>query len=137
MSRRRRVLVQAVACMMIAPAAIACEPTPIGTDAARIEGENFVLVWRVEPGPLRLGEFFTVILSACEKRAQAVSGLKVDASMPAHKHGMNYLPSITIEGGGRFVASGLLLHMPGRWEFAFDVSSGTVRESLRTNVDLR
>jgi hypothetical protein len=136
MSRRRRVLVQA-AFMMMAPAAIACEPTPIGTDTARIEGENFVLVWRVEPGPLKLGEFFSLILSACEKRRQTVSGLKVDASMPAHKHGMNYLPSVTFEGGGRFAASGLLLHMPGRWEFAFDVSSGTVRESLRTNVDLR
>lgn len=137
MSRRRRVLVQAAACMMMVSAAIACEPTPIGTDTARIEGENFVLVWRVEPGPLELGKFFNVILSACEKRRQTVSGLKVDASMPAHKHGMNYLPRVTIEGGGRFAAHGLLLHMPGRWEFAFDVSSGNVRESLRTNVDLR
>jgi hypothetical protein len=115
---------------------MACEPTPIGKDAARIDGKNFVLVWRVEPAPLRLGEFFAVVVSACERRAQPVSGLKVDATMPAHNHGMNYLPTITADGSGTFTARGLLLHMPGRWELAFDVASEAAREQLRANVDL-
>ncbi len=45
--------------------------------------------------------------------------------MPAHKHGMNYLPTVTVRRQeAAFAARGLLLHMPGRWEFAFDVSSG-------------
>jgi hypothetical protein len=116
---------------------MACEPMPIGKDAARIDGQNFVLVWRVEPAPLRLGEFFAILVSACERSAQRVSRLKVDATMPAHNHGMNYLPTISADGSGTFTARGLLLHMPGRWEFAFDVASEAAREQLRANVDLK
>mgnify|MGYP003526214931 CR=1 FL=1 len=52
--------------------AMACEPMPIGKDAARIDGQNFVLVWRVEPAPLRLGEFFFFFVCACERSAQRV-----------------------------------------------------------------
>jgi len=126
-----------VALLLFAPSlAMACEPMPIGKDAARIDGQNFVLVWRVETAPLRLGEFFAVLVSACERSAQRVSRLRVDATMPAHNHGMNYLPTITGDGSGTFTARGLLLHMPGRWELAFDVASEAAREQLRANVDL-
>ena len=135
---RRCTLTATVVLLLLAPSlAMACEPTPIGKDAARIDGQNFVLVWRVEPAPLRLGEFFVVLVSACERSAQRVSRLKVDATMPAHNHGMNYLPTISADGSGTFTARGLLLHMPGRWEFAFDVASEAAREQLRANVDLK
>lgn len=115
----------------------ACEPTPIGKDAARINGKSVVLDWRVEPAPLRLNEFFTVVVSACERSSQRVSTLKVEATMPAHQHGMNYLPKTVARGDGTFRAQGLLLHMPGRWEFSFDVASASTRETLRSSVELR
>ena len=141
-------LTATVVLLLIVPSlAMACEPASIGNgaigndaignDAARIDGQNFVLVWRVEPAPLKLGEFFAVLVSACERNAQRVSRLKVDATMPAHNHGMNSLPTITADGSGTFTARGLLLHMPGRWEFAFDVASEAAREQLRANVDLK
>ena len=114
---------------------LSCESAPIGGDARYIKGSNFSLAWRVEPAPLKLGEFFSVVISACG--AEPVSRLRVDATMPAHQHGMNYLPSVVAEGGGRFRADGLLLHMPGRWEFAFDVADAKAREVLRATVDLR
>ena len=53
--------------------AIACEPAPIGADAERIAGRRFVVDWRVEPAPLRLSEFFAVVVSACERRGEQVS----------------------------------------------------------------
>jgi hypothetical protein len=135
---RRCALTATVVLLLLATSlAMACEPTPIGKDAARIDGQNFVLVWRVEPAPLTLGEFFAVLVSACERSAQRVSRLKIDATMPAHNHGMNYLPTISADGGGKFTARGLLLHMPGRWELAFDVASEAAREQLRANVDLK
>jgi hypothetical protein len=34
---------------------------------------------------------------------------------------MNYKPTVVARGAGRYRAEGLLLHMGGRWEFAFDV----------------
>ena len=117
--------------------AIGCEPAPIGADAARITGRSFVVDWRVEPAPLRLSEFFAVVVSACERRGQQVSSVKVDATMPAHRHGMNYAPLVTSEDGGRFRASGLLLHMPGRWEFTFDIAGDSTRETVRSTVKLK
>ena len=128
----------AIAAALLAPAiALACEPAPIGKDAVRINGRDFALLWRAEPAPLRLGEFFSVIVSACQRHAQRVANLKVDATMPAHQHGMNYLPTVTAEGRGQFTARGLLLHMPGRWEFAFDLATDETRETLRAGVDLK
>ena len=103
----------------------------------RLAGRNFVVDWRVEPAPLRLGEFFAVVVSACERQGQRVSSLKVDATMPAHRHGMNYAPTVTSEAGGRFRASGLLLHMPGRWEFTFDLAGDSTRETVRSTVELK
>ena len=44
----------------------------------------------------------------------------VDATMPHHGHGMNVVPRI-LKQGDTWVAEGMLLHMPGRWEFVVDV----------------
>lgn len=47
--------------------------------------------------------------------------LFVDAGMPHHRHGMNVVPEIEALAPGRWVARGMLLHMPGRWQFYVDV----------------
>jgi hypothetical protein len=123
----------------LAPAADACEPALSGTDAQRVAGEHYVLAWRTA-APIKLSEFFGLEIAVCAKDGGAgPAALRIDARMPAHKHGMNYRPKVAALGDGRFTASGLLLHMPGRWEFVFDVDSGagaTRRESLRSTVEL-
>jgi hypothetical protein len=62
--------------------------------------------------------------------------LRVDADMPAHRHGMNYQTTVQMAGEGRFLAQGLLFHMPGRWRLIFDVDTGgkTVRLSQELEV---
>jgi hypothetical protein len=37
-------------------------------------------------------------------------------------------------GGGRYRAEGLMFHMPGRWEFVFDVRAGGRTERLLRSV---
>jgi hypothetical protein len=49
---------------------------------------------------------------------------------------MNYRPSITALGGGRYRAQGLLFHMPGRWEYQFEVHHGGTTERLGHAVTL-
>jgi hypothetical protein len=49
---------------------------------------------------------------------------------------MNYRAGVRPQGPDRFLVEGLLLHMPGRWEFTFDVNVGADRESLRTSVQV-
>jgi hypothetical protein len=47
--------------------------------------------------------------------------VRVDARMPEHRHGMNYRPTITATGEGRYRAEGLMLHMAGKWELVFEL----------------
>jgi hypothetical protein len=125
----------AVAGLVFGTSAAACEPAPLGAAAARVNGTSFVLLWRPQPA-LRTGEFFSVLLSVCARSARATDTVRVDATMPAHRHGMNYRPTLKALGAGRFEAAGLMLHMPGRWEFAFDITAGSRRETLRAQVDV-
>lgn len=126
-----------VASLLLAGGSVlACEPARIGAETHRVSGKGFVLDWRAEPAALHTGQFFALVVSVCERGGGDIAALKVDATMPAHKHGMNYVPTIVSDGSGRFRAGGLLLHMAGRWEFAFDVSSSGRRETLRADVDV-
>jgi hypothetical protein len=49
-----------------------------------------------------------------------VDRFKLDASMPAHGHGMNYRASILPRDEGLFEAQGLMFHMPGKWQLRLD-----------------
>jgi len=78
-----------------------------------------------------VGELFSLQATLCPKPgAGAVRGMKVDASMPDHRHGMNYQPSVVRSGENSYTASGLMFHMPGRWQFVFEVDSASGRERI-------
>ena len=64
----------------------------------------------------------------------AVRALRVDAQMPEHRHGMNYRARVSTTGERRYVAEGLLFHMPGRWQLVFDVERETGTERLTTDL---
>ena len=63
--------------------------------------------------------------------------LRVDADMPAHRHGMNYRPTLQWQEGGRFTAQGLMLHMPGRWRIRFEVETQGRRQWLDHTVEVK
>jgi len=83
------------------------------------------IVYRFAPAELKTDRHFSLLIETCPLSAAAE--LLVEATMPAHRHGMNYKPTVTREGPGRWRADGLLLHMPGEWQFRFDI-----REDGRT-----
>ena len=78
---------------------------------------------------MEVGRHFALDIGVCAKSGPAPQHLKVDAHMPEHRHGMNYAPSMKQPGPGRWRAEGLLLHMPGRWEFVFEVDGSDVLRS--------
>lgn len=92
------------------------------------------LTWRAEPAELAVGRPFVLMLQVCPAQAQV---LRIDATMPEHRHGMNYRPSVKALGDGRWRAEGLLWHMAGRWELAVEVESNGERRWLRQPVMLR
>jgi len=115
--RRRDLRLPALALgLSLAGAAGACVPSLQGT---RIESQKYVLAFKT--GEVSVAKHFRIDVAACSKSGPPPETLKVDAVMPEHRHGMNYAPSVKKLGPGRWQAEGLMLHMPGKWEFVFVV----------------
>ena len=115
-------------------AAERCE-APTGFAAqGRLSAHGVDLVFRTVPAPIEIGRHFTVEAIVCA--IPPPQGLRVDAQMPEHRHGMNYRATVAATGAGRYRADGLLFHMPGRWQLVFDVDRGGRTDRLTTDIVL-
>lgn len=104
---------------------LACDARTLGRSAVVLASAGYTLAYRADPHPIRTGQPLALDVVVCPGPGRpAPERLAVDATMPEHRHGMNYAPTVTSRGPGRFRAEGLLLHMPGRWQFAFEVRAG-------------
>jgi len=118
-------------------AAQACGET-LGKGAVRGESKSYVVAWRADPSPIAVSRHFALDIVVCPKSGTTPPKLlTVDATMPAHRHGMNYRPTITAKGAGRFRAEGLMFHMPGAWELTFDVGGDEGAERVRAPYELK
>ena len=107
---------------------LACELPP----GVRLESERLALSYRTIPSKIAVGEHFVIVFGVCPKKTFNISEqLKVDAHMPEHRHGMNYRPGVAVLGAGRFRSEGWLFHMPGRWEFVFELGAERLTDSVR------
>ncbi len=88
-----------------------------------LNNSGITLHYQLQPAVIKLGEAFTI--QACLMKNQQplteIQQVKFDATMPAHGHGMNYYPEIKQQENGIYTIEGLLLHMPGQWQFDFTV----------------
>jgi len=123
-----------VLCPLARPEAEDCGAALAGPGSARLESERVVVVFRTAPTPIAVGQHFSLEAAVCARSGPVPTDLRVDAHMPDHRHGMNYRASVAPRGDGRFVAEGLLFHMPGRWQLLFDVQSGQQTERLVKDV---
>jgi hypothetical protein len=115
-------------------AAEGCEAPGGFVAQGRLSANDVVLLFRTVPAPIEVGRHFVVEAIVCA--TPAIQGLRVDAQMPEHRHGMNYRPQVTAKGDGFYVAEGLLFHMPGNWQLVFDVEQGDRTERLAIDVIL-
>ena len=78
-----------------------------------------------------VGRHFALSFQVCGRDgAVDPESVSIDARMPRHGHGMNYRPTVTAFGNGRYRAEGLMFHMPGEWELAFVVREGGATERV-------
>ena len=122
-----------VAALLVGAAAEACEPPGGFIPRARVESAGVAVIFRTVPATIEIGQHFSVEAVVCTEDAVPVL-TRVDADMPEHRHGMNYRPTLAAKGRGRYVAEGLLFHMPGRWQLFFDVEHAGRRTRLTTDV---
>jgi len=105
--------------------------------ALRVESERYVLAYRTKPDKPVVGQHFSMDLAVCPKPGQvAAEGLRVDAQMPEHRHGMYYRTRVKSEAAGRYLAEGFMFHMPGRWEFIFEVRGAGKTDRATRSVTL-
>jgi hypothetical protein len=108
---------------MAAHSSSACELPP-GT---RVQGKKHSLSYTTRPERIAVGQQFVVELAVCPVPER----VRLDAHMPEHRHGMNYKPSVKPAEPGRFRSEGWLFHMPGRWEFVFELGGERLTHSVR------
>ena len=109
-------------------AALACELPP----GLRLDTERLEVAYRTIPAKIEVGRPFVLELAVCPKQGAPVTErVKLDAHMPEHRHGMNYRTKVDGLGPGRFRSEGWLFHMPGRWEFVFDIGAERLTHSVR------
>ena len=97
-----------------------------------VSNSTIRIQYQFDPSTIQVGEPFSLAFQVCDKQ-QALNGItlvKFDATMPAHGHGMNYLPQLQALGQSQYRIDDLLLHMPGVWQFSFDVRYGDLAESV-------
>lgn len=130
-----------LAAMSMSASAFAQKPDTCGAglkDAARAESARYVVAYATKPAPIVVSKHFSMDIAVCAKAgAPAPETLRVDAAMPEHGHGMKYKPAVKALGKGRFSADGLMMHMPGRWEFVFEVQAGGASERVTANHTLK
>ena len=129
MARRRLggpALAGALALVLAAGQAAACDRPQGWTGGARIDGKQWTAWWRSEPAAVSVGAHFSIRFRLC---GPLVERVEVRGWMPDHRHGMNYRPAVTLNGLSG-TAEGLLFHMPGRWQLILDVRGEAGREKL-------
>ena len=108
--------------------AAACELPP----GVRLDSDHISLSYWTIPAKVAVGQPFVLEIAACPKTGVPVSErVKLDAHMPEHRHGMNYRIKVIPMSTGRFHSEGWLFHMPGRWEFRFDIGGELLSHSVR------
>lgn len=91
-------------------------------------------IWTTEPATPVVGDPFVMRIALCPATAQLV---KVDAEMPDHRHGMNYKPSFTPMGDGRWRVEGMVWHMAGRWAVKVETRLDGTPHTLTRSVILK
>lgn len=123
----------AVALWALPWAAYAECPMPTGAPALASEGQVQVR-WTTEPAQVEVGEPFVMRVALCPEAAKL---LRMNASMPEHRHGMNYQPSVKSLGDGLWQVEGMVWHMAGRWELKLDTELDGVPHKLAPSVMLK
>lgn len=124
-----------LAVMAVAGAApaFACKlPKALAGAAEKQTGKGRV-AWKPVTGPIRVGKPFALEVAGC-LAAGKVRRLRVDATMPAHGHGMNYRPAEKKLGPGWSRFEGFVFHMPGDWQITFDLYGPDGRVRLTTTM---
>lgn len=86
-------------------------------------------------GEIEWNKHFALDLTLRSKKAVSENfEVRVDADMPAHRHGMNTKSETFDQGGGSYLVEGMLFHMKGDWVITVELIDGEVTEKVEYPV---
>jgi len=133
----RLAIAAALVLLIGADPALACQMPFFDPTGQELASDRFGIQWRFVPTNPKVGEFFSIDFSVCSTGVlMPAEQFKVEAMMPAHRHGMNFVPKITMIGHSIYRAEGLMFHMPGVWALIFEYHDGSGTRRLITEVEI-
>ena len=133
-------MLRGIAFMLSIAAAMpsAAQGCPDLAGARKVESERYVLSYRTKPEKVAVSQHFAVEMVVCPKDGlPAPESVRVDGFMPDHNHGMNYRAVVKPVGDGRYEAAGLMFHMPGKWDFIFEVRAAGKTDRMTATLLLQ
>ncbi|MDF3073087.1 MAG: hypothetical protein K0S54_754 [Alphaproteobacteria bacterium] len=133
----RALLVAGVLLLAGTAQAVACQMPVLEAARTLTDDKGFALAWRFVPAQPKIGEFFAVEFAVCNRAGSATpETLRVDATMPAHRHGMNFQPKIAAIGPNTYRAEGMMFHMPGKWQLVFEQRAPAPSVRVTTDIEI-
>lgn len=114
-----------------------CAAGSISQDTLVYEDDSLKVL--LEPEAIvRASTPFAAKVTLCHEQSSKVSDFELDARMPAHGHGMNYNPEISLlssaDGKTTYNVEGLVFHMTGEWEWAIGFTAGDEDYEIQKSV---
>ncbi len=111
------------ACMLLPLGCIPMGKPGIKHISTTEDGRYRVTWWRTPPRPMEPNSYFDLYVEVDDlKTDEPPYNFRFDATMPAHRHGMNVIPHADRPKMNTWVLHDLYLHMPGQWVLTFDVT---------------
>ena len=104
---------------------------------SEVKGESGLSLY-YQTSEVTPGQHFAMSVWVCEagKPVTNIDRMRFDATMPAHGHGMNYRPGVSQISLGHYQIDGVLLHMPGHWQWRFDITRESQKQSILIDYHL-
>lgn len=127
----RKMMMRGLFAVVLAMAASPAGACALGDGSTEIVEAPVTVSFRPEGGKITSGAFFVLDVAVCDDGGAPGTLNAVDATMPAHGHGMNYEPVVSQTAPGRFKVEGLMFHMVGSWRFTFEAeAAGQTRKLM-------
>lgn len=113
-----------------------CEPET-GIRLSGTTNAPWTVKIQFNPKDIPLNAPFDAIVTVCSQSERLPTRLVVDATMPAHRHGMNYRPRAERVDSRRYEVDNLLFHMPGVWRLEVTAYENSKPHRFTHDVNLQ
>ncbi|HCA38914.1 MAG: hypothetical protein QF781_09620 [Phycisphaerales bacterium] len=124
------------ACMLLSLGCSTGRPG-IKQSATTEDGRYRVTWWKTPPRPIEANDYFELYVQVDDlKTNEEPHDFRFDATMPAHRHGMNTVANPYRLKRDAWSLHDLNLHMPGEWVMTFDVTdqNGVLHRASETVI---